>query len=99
MASDHPPLTIRDNPTAHRYETELDGELAVVYYRLAGPTISFTHTEVPERFEGRGIGGALARFVLEDARARGLQVIPLCPFVKAYIERHPEYQSLVIGEA
>jgi predicted GNAT family acetyltransferase len=102
MASEHPPLTIRDNPAAHRYETEVDGELAVAYYQLAGTTITFTHTEVPERFEGRGIGGALARFALEDARARGLGVIPRCPFISAYIRRHPEYQPLVLdykGEA
>jgi predicted GNAT family acetyltransferase len=98
LAHEHPPLTIRDNPAAHRYETEVDGELAVAYYRLAGTTITFTHTEVPERFEGRGIGGALARFVLEDARARGLQVIPRCPFISAYIRRHPEYQPLVLGQ-
>lgn len=98
MAHEHPPLTIRDNPAAHRYETEVDGELAVAYYRLAGTTITFTHTEVPERFEGRGIGGALARFALDDARARGLKVAPRCPFIKAYIDRHPEYQPLVIGQ-
>ncbi len=97
MASNHPPLTVRDNPAAHRYEADVDGELAVAYYRLAGSTITFTHTEVPERLEGRGIGGALASFVLDDARARGLKVIPRCPFIKAYIDRHPEYQSLVHG--
>ncbi len=97
MASEHPPLMIRDNPAAGRYETEVDDELAVAYYLLIGATITFTHTEVPERLEGRGIASQLARFVLEDAGARGLEVIPRCPFISAYIRRHPEYQPLVVG--
>jgi predicted GNAT family acetyltransferase len=97
MASEHPPLTIRDNPAAGRYETEVEGEPAFVAYMLTGQNITFTHTEVPERLEGRGIASELARFVLEDARARGLEVIPLCPFISAYIRRHPAYRPLVFG--
>jgi predicted GNAT family acetyltransferase len=52
-------------------------------------------TEVPEALEGQGIGSALARGALDDVRAQGLQVIPLCPFVAAFIRRHPEYLDLV----
>jgi len=64
---------------------------------LTGPNITFTHTEVPEELEGQGIASQLARFALEDARACGLAVIPLCPFINAYIRRHQEYLPLVFG--
>lgn len=90
-------LEIRDNPEASRYEARIGARLAVAEYMLTGPNITFTHTEVPEELEGQGIGSQLARFALEDARARGLAVIPLCPFITAYIRRHPEYQPLVFG--
>ena len=86
---------VRDNPDRRRYETEIDGKIAMIVYRLHGDTITFTHTEVPEEFEGRGIAARMARFALDDARARGLRVVPLCPYVAAYIRRHPEYQDLV----
>jgi predicted GNAT family acetyltransferase len=97
MANQDIELQIRDNPAQSRYEAVVGGRLAMVEYLLTGPNITFSHTEVPEELEGRGIGGQLARFVLEDARARGLAVIPLCPFIKAYIARHPEYAPLVFG--
>lgn len=97
MSNEDVELQVRDNPAESRYEAEVAGRLAMVEYLLTGPNITFTHTEVPEELEGRGIGGRLARFVLEDARTRGLAVIPLCPFIKAYIARHPEYAPLVFG--
>jgi uncharacterized protein len=86
---------VRDNPARRRYETEIEGRISLIAYRLAGETMTFTHTEVPEELEGRGIASRLAHFALEDARARGLRIVPLCPFVAAYIRRHPEYQDLV----
>lgn len=95
MASDEAALDVRDNPDEARYEVEVDGELGMIEYRLRGTTIIFTHTEVPEAFEGRGIASAIARFALDDARARGLRVVPQCPFVAGYIKRHPEYEDLV----
>jgi uncharacterized protein len=97
MASEGRDLAVRDNRAASRYEAEVEGNLAVVEYLLGGSNITFTHTEVPEELEGRGIASQLARFVLDDARTRGLAVIPLCPFINAYIRRHPEYQDLVFG--
>lgn len=86
---------IGNNEAGNRYELEYENHVAVVEYKLMPGKIYFTHTEVPEELEGKGIGSALARFVLNDARQRQLQVIPLCPFINAYIEKHPEYQDLL----
>jgi predicted GNAT family acetyltransferase len=95
VADETPAVIVRDNRAESRYESELDGDLGMIVYRLRGDTITFTHTEVPETLEGRGIASAMARFALDDARARGLRVQPLCPFVAGYIRRHPEYADLV----
>jgi predicted GNAT family acetyltransferase len=86
-------------PDAHRYEAHLDGELAgFAEYQLTDQLVVFTHTEVDDRFEGRGVGSALARFALDDVRAAGSrQVLPLCPFIKAWIGKHPDYTDLVYG--
>jgi predicted GNAT family acetyltransferase len=81
---------------AGRYEVSLDGDLALLAYQWEGDhTIAYLHTEVPEALAGRGVGSALARAALEDARTRGLTVVPYCPFVSAYLRRHREYLSLV----
>lgn len=87
--------TVRDNPAARRFELDVDGALAVAQYRLDGDTILFTHTEVPARLQGRGIGSRLVRGALDAARARGLRVVPLCSFVADYVRRHPEVKDLV----
>ena len=87
---------VADAPNRERYELSIDGEVAgFTAYRVRPGLIAFIHTEVDERFQGRGIGDQLIRFALEDARARGLAVLPFCPFVKAFIERHREFESLV----
>jgi uncharacterized protein len=88
-------IEVTNDQAAQRYEAHIDGELALIQYELRGDHIYILHTEVPEALEGRGIGGALARAALEDARARHLTVVPHCPFVSAYIRRHPEYLDLV----
>jgi predicted GNAT family acetyltransferase len=88
--------TVVDNPEQHRYEARVDGELAgFAEYRRRGDRIVFTHTEVDDAFEGHGIGGRLASFALDDARARGLVVVAQCPFIGTYIRRHPEYEDLL----
>jgi predicted GNAT family acetyltransferase len=88
--------TVVDNPEAGRFEVHVDGELAgVALYKRRGSTISFTHTEIDDRFEGRGLGSALVRGALDTARAEGAAVLPFCPFVRGYIERHQEYLDLV----
>jgi predicted GNAT family acetyltransferase len=92
------PGTIRvtEKKELHRYEAYVDGVLAgFVAYRLIPGGIVFVHTKTEPAFEGMGVGSRLARVALDDARARGLRVTPLCPFVAAYIERHPDYADLV----
>ena len=89
-------LTIRDNPAKHRFEADLgDGSFAIAEYTLPAGKIMFTHTEVPPQHEGKGIGSALIRFALEDARKRQLKVIPICPFFAAYMQKHEEVQDLL----
>jgi uncharacterized protein len=89
-------IEVADAPDRDRYELSIDGEV-VGYsaYRARPGLIAFVHTEVDERLEGRGLGDRLIRFALEDARARGLAVLPFCPFVNAFIERHREFEALV----
>src|SRR5258708_36419091 len=88
-------VNVADNPAAQRYEAWVGDQLAMITYQRLGDRIVFMHTEVPEALEGQGIAGAMARFALDDARASGLLVIPRCPFVAAYIRRHPEYMDIV----
>jgi predicted GNAT family acetyltransferase len=91
---------VRNNPTEYRYELWADGELAgYTQYVLDRGRIAFLHTEVYESYEGLGLGGRLARAALDDARTRRLVVMPFCPFVAGFIERHiEEYGDLVAPE-
>jgi predicted GNAT family acetyltransferase len=92
-------LALSNEPSRDRYEARLDGELAgFAQYRERPGLIAFIHTEVDPSFEGQGVGGELVGWALDDARARGLAVLPFCPFVNSYIERHPEYVDLVPPE-
>ncbi|HEU4325413.1 MAG TPA: GNAT family N-acetyltransferase [Roseiflexaceae bacterium] len=95
MAADAENLTVVNNADEGRFETVVAGQLAVAEYVLAPGQIVFTHTEVPESLRGRGVANQLARAALDHARDAGLQVVPRCPFIRAYIQRHPEYQPLV----
>lgn len=90
-------VTVTDNSDESRFEARLDGDLAgFADYRLTDATIAFTHTEVFPEFEGKGVGGALARGALDTVRTEDdRKVVPLCPFIKAWIERHPDYQSML----
>src|SRR5919199_2027650 len=91
---------VRNNPTEYRYELWMNGELAgYTRYLLRRGRIAFIHTEVYEPYEGLGLGSQLAREALDDARARGLLVMPFCPFIADFIERHlDEYRDLVAPE-
>src|SRR5690348_17067687 len=88
-------LEVVDNRKANRFEIRLGDEFAFVTYRRSDSKIAYVHTEVPESLEGHGIAARLARHALDFARANGLDVIPLCPYVSAYIGRHPEYADIV----
>jgi len=89
-------LIIRDNLEVHRFEAQVGDSLAIAEYRLRDGVITFTHTEVPEGLRGHGVASRLIKNALDESRAQQYQVIPLCPFVAAYIRRHPEYQDLVV---
>ena len=92
----HPNINIRDNVEKQRYEADLvDGSIAIAEYYLRPGKIVFTHTEVPAVHEGKGIGSALVRFALDDARDRGLMVVPTCPFFAVYMRKHQEVQDLL----
>jgi uncharacterized protein len=85
-----------DNPGARRFEAYVDGALAgFAEYQPHPDRIVFTHTEVDPAFEGKGVGSRLAAGALDAVRARGLRVVPLCPFIAGYLSRHPEYADLV----
>lgn len=89
-------IEVRDNPNEERFEAEVDGELAgFAAYRLRPGLIAFIHTEVGDAFEGQGVGSALVSQALDEARRRELEVLPFCPFVNSYIEKHPGYLDLV----
>jgi predicted GNAT family acetyltransferase len=88
--------TVRDNSATHRYELLLDGELVGdLVYRAKDDVVTLIHTEVAPQLEGRGLGERLVAGALDDIHERGLQIVPLCPFVAAYIRHHPEYDDLV----
>lgn len=87
---------VRDNPRELRYELVDGGELlGEIRYTLEPGVITLVHTEVAPSVEGQGVGSRLVAGALEDIRARGLRLVPLCPFVAAYLRRHPEYRDLV----
>jgi predicted GNAT family acetyltransferase len=92
--------TIADNPAKHRFELTTNGEVAAFSeYNVLKNALLFTHTEVKPEFEGKGFGGKLVAFALDDVRKRGLNVVPACPFVAGYIRKHPEYLDLVTEES
>lgn len=89
-------IQVGDNPAKRRYEVLVDGAVAgYVFYQQREDALVLIHTEVGEEFEGKGVGSRLAAGTLDDVRARGLRIVPVCPFIKSYIERHPEYADLV----
>jgi predicted GNAT family acetyltransferase len=88
-------IEVFNNAEAGRFEVRLGDAVAFTEYRLLATGILFPHTEVPPAFEGKGVGRALVKAAMAFARERGEKVIPVCPFVAAYIARRPEYHDLV----
>lgn len=92
-------VEVRDVPERNRYEVHVDGGLAgFADYELRDGRRWFVHTEVDDRFEGKGIGSQLAQRALELARDSGEPIVPACPFIASYVERHPEFEPLVDRE-
>ncbi|SEJ96241.1 hypothetical protein SAMN05518849_12123 [Sphingobium sp. AP50] len=89
----------RNNEAEGRYELSVEGQLAVAAYDRREGALVFTHTQVPAALEGQGVGSRLIGAALADARAQNLKVVPLCEFVAAYIERHPQEQDLLAIDA
>ncbi|WP_329569925.1 GNAT family N-acetyltransferase [Kitasatospora sp. NBC_01266] len=88
-------VTVRDNPSANRFEAQVDGVAAgFAEYIRTDSLVVYPHTVVDPAFEGQGVGGTLARTALDDARRRGLGVLATCPFIHGWMERHPDYQDL-----
>jgi predicted GNAT family acetyltransferase len=91
---------VEDNPAKNRFEILVDDALAgfAAYVPRGEDVLVFTHTEVDPGFQGKGVGGALIRAALDQVRARGARVVAQCPFVAAFIDRHPEYADLVVEQ-
>jgi uncharacterized protein len=90
-------VQVRKDPDAHRYQAFIDDELVgFAEYQLSSGLVVFTHTEVEDKCEGMGVGSTLAREALDDVRREGThEVVPVCPFIKGWIDHHPDYQDLV----
>jgi uncharacterized protein len=86
---------IRDNAALSRFELDVEDQTAVAYYKRAPGVMTITHTETPAPVRGRGIASRLVRGMLEAARAQRLKVVARCPFVSAYIAKHPEFADLL----
>ena len=85
-----------DNPAEHRFELALgDDQVAAAYYRIEDGRVVLVHTEVPEALEGRGVGSRLVRFAVDDARESNFIIVPMCPFARAWLERHPDVADTV----
>jgi predicted GNAT family acetyltransferase len=79
-----------DNQAEARLEVRIDGELAELVYRRNGNRLVLVHTEVPEALGGRGIGGQLVQAAVVKAVASGMTVVPLCPYARSWLQRHPD---------
>lgn len=86
---------VRDNSARQRFELDAEGHVAFSEYKRAGGVVEVLHTEVPPALNGKGIGSRLVRGLLDLVRAEGAKVRPRCPFVRGYIEKHPEYADLL----
>jgi uncharacterized protein len=86
---------VRDNPANNRFEMRIGDEVAAAYYSRSPGLITFTHTEVPQALSGQGNGSRLARGALEIVKSEGIKVVAKCPFISAFISKHPEFSGLL----
>ncbi|RAG84386.1 GNAT family N-acetyltransferase [Streptacidiphilus pinicola] len=98
MSTSEAEVTVADAPQAHRFEARIEGELVgFASYVRDDERVTYQHTVVGPAYEGLGIGGLLARTAVEDGLRRGIEVEVTCPFIKAWLTRHPEYQDRLSG--
>jgi len=83
-------ITVRHNPEASRFEAVVDDLLCRCDYRMHGDTMMLVHTEVPQQLEGRGIASALVKAAFAHAKEQGVDVLPVCSYVRTWVQRHPE---------
>ena len=89
-------IELTDNEAENRYEMSFENTISFIEYEKEGDNISLLHTEVNPSLEGRGVGTAIVEKVLKAIEEKGLQLIPLCPFVVAYIKRHPDWERIIV---
>ncbi len=90
-------MNISRNSDHSQLEAVKDGQTAVAQYRLNGAQMTITHIIVPSPIEGQGVGSALCQFVIQTARDEDLKIVPQCPFMAAYLKRHPENNDVLAG--
>lgn len=95
MAEEAKAVEVVRNEDEERWEADLGNALAVLTYGESEGKLYLLHTEVPPEAEGRGVGSRLVKAALEHARGAGMKVVPLCPFAKAYMQRHRDYDDLL----
>ncbi|PLY01822.1 MAG: N-acetyltransferase [Desulfuromonas sp.] len=91
-------IDVANNLTDQQFQAELSGHLAIIRYRYDDGVLVLTHTEVPDELGGQGVGSQLVRAALDFAKTEDLKIVPECPFIKAYIDKHDEYQSLLASQ-
>jgi len=91
-------FAVTDAPERERFEARDENDVlaGVLTYQLTGTIIAYTHTRVDPDFEGKGVGSALARAAMDDAQAKGRTVVPICPFLSGWLDKHPQYEKLVV---
>lgn len=95
MSLDFDNIEVIDNEERGRFEAHVGEYKGVMYYYHNEGSLVITHTGVPDELSGQGLAGYMTKTVLDGLRGRGLSVVPMCPYVAAYIRRHPEYQDLL----
>jgi len=90
---------LKVNGVLHRLELKTEGSIAFIKYKLLRNELFLIHTEVPPALEGKGVGTALVQKTLQFAKDNNYKIVPLCPFVQAYLKRHPEWNVLVADDA
>ena len=93
MNYDNIPLTV--NAEAHDLEMNVDGNIAIIEYELSDGILKLIHTEVPPVLEGKGVGSAIVLKALNFAKENNYKIVPICPFVQAYLKRHPQWNEII----